>query len=208
MLRPLWLVFLISLTAQAGVVPVVPERSATERWADRCTNFTTTTWAFKAPENFLKWLDVFSDPAIWLEFARRGLEPEYTLRSADTLLDAGTPRNFLEWADPAIPQRWAAALVQPAFYGAASSTLFDPRRMLRWSLLPLDPMAWRLAGTAVSPVTWAKWLALPADPRLQALMAKAQDPMTVEEWQRELADPRNYPFMYPPQNSVAATHRE
>ena len=126
--------------------------------------------------------------------------PEYTLRSADTLLDAGTVRNFLEWADPGIAEKWAAALVRPDFYTAVNSTLFDPGRMMRWAMLPLDPKVWQVAGTAINPITWAKWPAFSADPRVQAFVAKALDPMTAEEWSRELANPRSYPFLNPPTN--------
>ena len=195
MWRLLLLPLLLSQLALAGEDELVQGRSRTERWADRCTNFTTTTWAFKAPDNFLKWLDVFSDPAIWLEFTRRGMDPDYALRSADTLLDAETAHNFLEWADPGIPEKWAVALVRPDFYVAVSSVLIDSSRMLHWAMLPLDPKLLRLAGTAINPLTWARWLAFPADARVRAYVAKALDPMTAEEWRRELADSRNYPLL-------------
>lgn len=174
------------------------ERGRTERWADRCTNFTTTTWAFKAPDNFLKWLDVYSDPAIYVEYARRSLDPDYVLRGGQSLLDAGTARNFLEWADPAIPAKWAGALAQPEFYGAVSAMLFDPGRAMRWAMLPVDPKLWRAAASALAPDTWAKWLALPANPLLAEILAKAQDPITADEWLRELQDPGNYPFLAAP----------
>lgn len=199
-MRPLLLLLaLISCPAlaesQESATPPVGERSKTERWADRCTNFTTTTWAFKAPDNFLKWLDVYSDPAIYVEYARRSLDPDYALRSAESLLDAGTVRNFLEWSDPAIPEKWTGALAQPDFYTAMTTTLFDPGRMMRWAMLPTNPKVWQVAGTALNPETWMKWLTLPAHPRLAAFIAKAQDPVTAEDWQRELADHSNYPFL-------------
>ena len=204
MWRLLLLSLLFSQFSLAEETALAQGRSRTERWADRCTNFTTTTWAFKAPDNFLKWLDVFSDPAIWLEFTRRGMDPEYALRSAETLLDAETAHNFLEWADPGIPERWAVSLVRPDFYVAVSSVLFDSRRMMRWAMLPLDPKVLRLAGTAINPIIWAKWLAFPADSRVSAYVAKAMDPLTVEEWRRELADSRNYPLLNLAPNQVAA----
>jgi hypothetical protein len=195
-----FLLFIVFISLPAWAEPAGPangERSKTERWADRCTNFTTTTWAFKAPENFLKWLDAYSDPAIYVEYARRSMDPDYALRSAETLLDAGTVRNFLEWGDPAIPEKWVKALAQPDFYTQMNALLFDPGRMMRWAMLPTNPKVWQVATTALNPETWAKWLALPANPRLAALIAKAQDPMTAEELQRELADRSNYPFLTP-----------
>lgn len=201
-MRPLILLLaLISLPvladapAEGAAQPLSGERSKTERWADRCTNFTTTTWAFKAPDNFLKWLDVYSDPAIYVEYARRALDPDYALRSAETLLDAGTVKNFLEWSDPAIPEKWANGLAQPDFYTEMNTLLFDPGRMMRWAMLPTDPKVWHVAGKAINPETWLKWLTLPANPRLAALVAKVQDPITAEDWQRELADQSNYPFL-------------
>jgi hypothetical protein len=194
---PLLLALTFLTTLPALAEPANGERSKTERWADRCTNFTTTTWAFKAPDNFLKWLDVYSDPAIYVEYARRGLDPDYALRSAETLLDASTVRNFLEWSDPVIPEKWASALTQSVFYTALNATLFDPGRMMRWAMLPTNPKLWQVAGAAINPETWMKWLTLPGNPRLAALIAKAQDPMTAEDWQRELADRSNYPFLTP-----------
>jgi hypothetical protein len=132
------------------------------------------------------------------------MDPEYALRSAETLLDAGTVRNFLEWTDPAIPQKWATALARPEFYTSVNNLLFDPGRMMRWAMLPTDPKVWQIAATAVNPSTWAKWLTLPGNPRLAALITKAQDPMTAEEWQRELADRSNYPFLLPAPPGLSA----
>jgi len=190
----LLIVILIALPALAE--STAGERSKPERWADRSTNCTTTTGAFRDPDSFLKWLDVFSDPGVYVEYARRSLDPDYSLRAADSLLDAGTARNFLEWMDPAIPGKWASALAQAPFYSAASATLFDPGRLKRWVMLPTNPELWQAAAAAINPETWVKWLALPANPRLAALIAKAQDPMTSEEWNMELSDRSNYPFLH------------
>jgi len=59
---------------QALVTAKAPSPTVTSR-ADRCIDFSRNGWAFKDPRNFPQWLDVFSDPGIWLEFARRGLAP-------------------------------------------------------------------------------------------------------------------------------------
>ena len=97
-----------------------------QRWADRCTDFTANGWAFKSPANFLPWLDVFSDPGIWLEFARRGMDPQSYTRTANSLLDPAMVKNYLEWTDPAIYEKWAKALAEPDFITAVNATLFDP----------------------------------------------------------------------------------
>lgn len=163
------------------------------RWADRCTNLTSSGWAFKGPRNFLQWLEVFSDPGIWLEFGRRGLDPQSYVRSLSTCLDPGTPKNFLEWSDPEIYDKWAKALAEPDFYAAVSAILLDPERIARWTQLPVDPRSWSLLATALHPDTAMKWLGAPWHPDTQALVAKILDPETALNWSRALVDPENYP---------------
>jgi len=166
-----------------------------QRWADRCTDFTTNGWAFKAPANFLPWLEVFSDPGIWLEFAQRGLDPQTYVRSANSLLEPGMVKNYLEWTDPVIYEKWSKALAEPQFITAVNAILFDPGKFMRWVMLPLDPKPWRILLTAVQPETLGKWLNAPADPRTQALLAKAADPNTLLRLLEALRDPGNYPGM-------------
>lgn len=175
----------------------VKPTSRVSRFADRCTNFTSNGWAFKSPRNFLKWLDVFSDPGVYLEFGRRGLDPDQWLASLDSLMDPGTPRNHLEWTNPALYGEWAKAAADPAFVTAVNSLLFDPGRMMRWVMLPLDGQAWGLAATALSPETWVKWLNAPQNPKTQALFAKAANPETARRWLEALVDPNNTPWFNP-----------
>lgn len=164
-------------------------------WADRCTSATTNGWAFKAPNRFILWLDVFSAPDIWLEFARRGQDPHYYLRTLESLLDPATAQNYLEWTDPRLYERWLGALAQPEFLEAVTGILTQPERIARWAALPLDPRPWHLMLNAMSPETWAKWLALPFDPRIPALVNKALAPETAEAWERVLSDPSTYPAL-------------
>jgi hypothetical protein len=179
--------------APASVEGAPPVQANIQRWADRCTDFTTNGWAFKSPERFLAWLDMFSDPGIWLEFARRSLEPQTYVRTADSLLDPATVRNYLEWSDPAIYDRWGTALADPQFITTVNTTLFDPDRFMRWMMLPLDPGPWNIMLTAMNPETWVKWLSAPTDPATQALLAKAADPNTLNAWLHEFESPGNYP---------------
>ncbi len=177
-----------------AVDPLAPSSNVT-RWADRCTNLTSSGWAFKGPRNFLQWLDVFSDPAIWLEFGRRGLDPQSYVRSLSTAMDPGTAKNFLEWTDPEIYEKWARAAAEPDFSTAVNAILFDPGRIMRWAMLPTDARTWNLLATAFSPATWTKWLTAPFHPGTQALIAKALDPETALNWSRALADPASYPAL-------------
>lgn len=170
-------------------------RDLAERWADRCTDFTANGWAFKAPANFLDWLEVFSDPAVWLELARRGLDPRTFVRSARSALDPAMVRNYLEWTDPRIQEAWARALAGPDFVTAVNATLFDPGRFMRWAMLPLEPRAWEVLRTAVAPGTLARWLSAPWDPETQALFAQAAAPDTTRKLLEALQDPGNYPDM-------------
>jgi len=200
---------IVSASAAANDAPLTaPEQTAqpsnVTRWADRCTNFTTNGWAFKAPRNFLQWLDVFSDPGIWLEFGRRGLDPQSYVATLSSLLDPGMPRNYLEWTNPEIYNQWAQSAADPGFYTAVNSLLFDPGRMMRWVMLPLDGKAWELAGTAINPATWLKWLNAPADPKTQALFAKAVNPETAQRWLDALGDPKNTPWFNLPATNYGA----
>lgn len=172
-----------------------PSSDATLNMADRCTDFTTNGWAFKAPRNFLKWLDVFSDPGIYLEFARRSLDPQSYVRTFSSMLDPGTPRNYLEWSNPEIYTQWAQAAAEPEYYTAVNSILFDPGRLMRWIMLPIDERAWKVVGTAFDPNTLLKWLTAPNDPKTQALLAKAANPETARLWLEALTDPKNTPWL-------------
>lgn len=173
------------------------------RWADRCTDLTRGGWAFKGPRNFLQWLDVFSDPAIWLEFGRRGLDPQSYVRSLSSALDPRTAKNFLEWSDPAIYEKWTRAATEPDFNTAVNAILFDPGRAMRWAMLPVDARAWQLLATAINPETGMKWLLAPWHPGTQALIAKALDPETALNWSRTLTDPASYPIL----NTTVARRR-
>ena len=170
-----------------------------QRWADRCTDFTTNGWAFKAPNNFLAWLDVFSDPGIWLEFGKRGLDPQSYVRSANSLLEPAMVKNYLEWTDPVIYEKWAAALADPQFITSVNTTLFDPGRMMRWAMLPLDSKAWDLLLATANPETWLKWLTTPSDPQVQGLYNRLLDPKTAQDLWQALQDPANYPGMLYPE---------
>ena len=198
--------------APAPLAPALPAAPPTAqpstsitRFADRCTNFTTNGWAFKSPRNFLQWLDVFSDPGIYLEFGRRGLDPDQWVSSLDSLMDPGTPRNHLEWTNPEIYAGWARALEEPGFVTAVNATLFDPGRMMRWVMLPMDGQAWRLLGATINPATWVKWLNAPLDSKTQALFAKAADPETSRRWLEALGDPKNTPWLNPPLPQAASS---
>lgn len=172
--------------------------NGTQRLADRCTDFTANGWAFKAPRNFLTWLDAFTDPAIYLEFANRGLDPQSYVRTLSSILDPGTPKNYLEWSNPEIYTQWAQAAAQPEYYTAVNSILFDPGRLMRWVMLPIDGRAWNVLGTALSPSTWAKWLNAPLDPKTQELFAKVANPETTRLWLEALGDPNNTPWFNAP----------
>ena len=190
-----------SVPVQEAPVSVSPK---VLRMADRCSDFTTNGWGFKAPNNFLTWLDMFSDPSIWLEYAQRGLDPQTYVRTANSLLEPAAVRNHLEWTDPLIYSKWLGASATPEFYTQVNATLFDPGRMMRWVMLPLDPRPWNILFGAANPETWAKWLNAPFDPKTQALFNKAADPGTWEALLRELQDPKNYPGAYASRQSIPA----
>lgn len=163
------------------------------RWADRCTNFTINGWAFRAPANFLPWLDVFSEPSIWLEFARRGQNPQTFVTMANSALEPEAVKNQLEWTDPIIIEKWSRALVDPEFINAVGVRVLDPDKMVRWMMLPLDERVWKLAWNGLQPETWMAWLAAPGDTRTQAFFTRLTDPATAQGLLAALQNPDNYP---------------
>ncbi len=195
-------------TSPVSIAPVASAAPATSttRFADRCTDFTRNGWAFKSPRNFLQWLDVFSDPGIWLEFAHRGLDPQSYVRTLTSILDPGTAKNYLEWGDPGIYAKWAKAAGEPDYYTAVNAILFDPGRAMRWAMLPLDERPWKLLGEAVNPETWGKWLAAPLQPDTQELLRKVLDPETVSNWAKALANPASYPALKPVATPAVYSH--
>jgi len=178
--------------------------NSTQRFADRCTDFTTNGWAFKSPRNFLTWLDAFADPAIYLEFANRSLDPQSYVRTLSSMLDPGTPKNHLEWTNPEIYNQWVQAAAEPEYYNAVATILFDPGRLTRWVMLPLDERAWSVVGTALNPTTLLKWFNAPFDPKTQALLAKAANPETGRLWLEALGDPKNTPWLTIPTTPYGA----
>ncbi len=172
--------------------------NATQRMADRCTDFTTNGWAFKAPRNFLTWLDAFTDPAIYLEFANRSLDPQFYVHTLSSMLDPGTPKNHLEWTNPEIYNQWAQAASESSYFDAVTHILFEPGRLMRWVMLPLDERAWSVVGTALNPNTLLKWFNAPFHPKTLALLAKAADPETSRLWLESLVNPDNTPWLNQP----------
>lgn len=192
---------LLSLNASHGLADAptpqggsAPSASSTQRLADRCTDFTTNGWAFKAPRNFLQWLDAFTDPSIFLEFADRSMEPQAYVRTLSSMLEPAAVRNHLEWSNPEIYNQWAQAAAEPQFLSAVNTIVSDPGRMVRWLMLPLDERVWKLTSKSLNPETWLKWLNAPADPNTEALIAKAANPETARLWMEALTNPNNTPW--------------
>lgn len=182
----------VSHQAYADTPPTsIKPISSTERWADRCTDFTTNGAAFKSPRVFLQWIDVVTDPAIWLEYGNRSLDPQSYVRTMSSLIDPGMPKNWLEFSNPEIYAEWGHAAGEPDFYTALSATLLDPGRYMRWAMLPLDNRTWSLMGKAINPQTWFKWMAAPVDTKTQALFAKALDVQNASLWLEAWVNPEN-----------------
>ncbi|MGA7180714.1 MAG: hypothetical protein WBX11_14165 [Thiobacillaceae bacterium] len=43
-----------------------PAPTSVGGWADRCTDFTINSWGFKDPKNFVRLIELYSNPAIYL----------------------------------------------------------------------------------------------------------------------------------------------
>jgi len=190
--------------AEAPQVSVDAKTIAAQRVADRCTDFTANGWAFKAPRNFIKWLDVFTTPEIYIEFANRSLDPQSYVRTLSSMLQPEAVKNHLEWSNPEIYNQWAQSAADPGFYDAVVAIMLDTNRLTSWLMLPVDERAWSVLGNALNPNTWLKWLNAPADPATQALFAKAADPETTRLWFEALGDPNNTPWFNLPSTAYGA----
>ena len=170
-----------------------PPPATVEDWADRCTDFTINGWGFKDPKNFVKLVNTFSEPAIYLEYAQRALDPKFFFKMLGTLADPATAKNYLEWTDPVIYTRWAAGAFDPGFYTDLTLSFADPGKYLRWMTAPLDPRWWSVALNTMNPAVWVKWMTAPLDPEAFKLLAKVTDPNTPLQWSQVLTDSKSYP---------------
>jgi hypothetical protein len=161
-------------------------------WADRCTDTTVNGWGFKDPKNFPKLLELFSDPAIYLEFAKRMQDPESYARVIGQMLDPNTARNYLEWSDPTIYTKWLQALAAPDFYTSAIQPLSDPALAMRWAALPIDQRSWSVGLNMLNPTMWLKWITSPLNPKVMAPLIKVADPTMPIRWLQTLANPDNF----------------
>jgi hypothetical protein len=169
-----------------------PVPKTVQAWADRCTDFTINSWGFKDPKNFVKWVEMFSEPAIWLEFAKRAEHPKSWVRVANTLVDPRTAKNYLEWTDPEIYLKWAVSFMNPEFYYSLMLPFLDPTKYVRWATVPLDPRFQDLVVNAINPETLMSWLSAPIDPDNWTPLIKALDPENMLRWAQVLTDPSNY----------------
>lgn len=169
-----------------------PAPANVKEWADRCTDSTVNGWGFKDPRNFTKLVGLFSDPAIYLEFAQRMQDPESYARMANLMLDPATAKNYLEWGDPVIYTKWMTALFDPNFLMSALRPGLEVGTYVRWASVPMDPRWWAVAFNTMNPAVWAKWMTAPVNPKVMEPLAKAADPNTALKWSQALADPGNY----------------
>jgi hypothetical protein len=169
-----------------------PAPTSVSGWADRCTDFTINGWGFKDPKNFVKLMQVFSNPAIYLEFARRMQDPESYSRVASLMMDPRTAKNYLEWSDPTIYLKWMQAFIDPGFYLESMRPFLDPSTYIRWMALPVDQRAWSAGVNMMNPAMWMKWMTAGANPRVSEPLVKTSDPEAPIKWLQTAGDPANF----------------
>jgi hypothetical protein len=169
-----------------------PAPTSVSDWADRCTDFTVNGWGFKDPKNFVKLMELFSNPAIYVEFSRRMQDPESYARIAGLMMDPATAKNYMEWSDPAIYAKWMQASMDPNFYFSAMRPFMDPATYLRWMALPMDQGAWSVGANMMNPAMWMKWMTAGMNPKVMQPLAKAADPNTSMQWLQAAGDPANF----------------
>jgi hypothetical protein len=149
-----------------------PAPTSISAWADRCSDFTINGWGFKDPKNFVKLTQLFSNPAIYLEFSRRMQDPESYARVAGLIMDPRTTENYMEWANPVIYTKWMQALMDPNFYTEAMRPFMDPSTYMHWMALPTDQSAWNVGGNMINPAMWMKWMTAGMNPKVMEPFTK------------------------------------
>ncbi|MGO9443782.1 MAG: hypothetical protein ACLPXB_03280 [Thiobacillaceae bacterium] len=168
-----------------------PAPTSIGAWADRCSDFTINGWGFKDPKNFVKLTQLFSNPAIYLEFSRRMQDPESYARVAGLIMDPRTTENYMEWSNPVIYSKWMQALMDPNFYTEAMRPFMDPSTYVHWMSLSTDQSAWNVGGNMMNPAMWMKWMTAWMNPKVMEPFTKISEASASRNGVQAAGDPPN-----------------
>jgi len=174
--------------APAGVnaepIPKTPEE-----WLIRMTDFTKNASAYRDPQVFLPWLNAVTEPSFYVAMGQGIMDPAGWLNMFNSMAHPDAVRNWMWMFDPNVYLKWGNATVDPAFYNAALAILGDPGKLMRWTMLPLDPKLWGLLFNMFNPNLYIKWGVAPMDPRTWQIMGNILNPALYTSYLGAMADP-------------------
>jgi outer membrane protein OmpA-like peptidoglycan-associated protein len=163
-----------------------------EEWLARMTDMTRNLSAFKDPKVFVPWTNAVTEPSFYLAMASGMTDPGGWLNMMNTAAHPDAARNLLQFADPNVYLKWAAAGADPAFYTALLTQLSDPGKLMRWAMVPLDPKLWNLMLSGFNPNTYIRWPMSGLDPRAWNLAGTMANPALYTSMAGAVVNPNGY----------------
>lgn len=206
-------------TGTYGMVPeaeVPPAQRTPDQWVARMADFTKNAQAFKDPVVFAHWMNAMTDPAMVAAMTEAGLEPGNWLHMMTTMMQPAAATNYAQFMmDPAIYARWGAAMLDPMWYTKLLVDSTNPRKIMGWMMLPMDPRLMKASMKMLDPNLYLKFMMMPTDPRGMALMFAPMNPQLYGSMMGGLMNPQLVggpastwgTFMYPNQPVVSVQPR-
>jgi outer membrane protein OmpA-like peptidoglycan-associated protein len=101
-------------------------------------------------------------------------------------------RNIVQFGDPNIYLKWAAATGDPNFYIALLTQLSDPGKLMRWAMLPVDAKLWNTMLSTLNPNTYIRWGMAGLDPRAWNLAGTMANPALYTGMMGAVVNPNSY----------------
>ncbi len=187
---------------------VAPEKRTAEQWLMHMADFTKNAQAFRDPAVFNAWLNAMTDASMVPALGNAMLEPGNWLYMMTSMMQPAAVTNYMQFLDPAVSARWAAASIDPMFYTKMAINLSDPGKMMRWVMLPLDPKLWTMGLKTLNPDLYLRFMMMPTDPRGMSLMFAPMNPQLYGSMAGAMVNPNLLgttwnTFMYPKQAVVS-----
>ncbi len=174
-------------TAAKTGIPKTPEE-----WLARMTDFTRNLSAFKDPKVFVPWSNAVTEPGFYVAMMNGMMDPGGWLNMMNSAANPDAVRNLVQFTDPNILLKWAAATGDPAFYTAMLTQLSDPGKAMRWAMLPIDSRLWNTMLSTLNPNTYIRWGLAGLDPRAWNLAGTMANPALYTGMLGALANPNTY----------------
>ena len=200
--------------APEAVVP--PESRSADQWVAQMADFTKNAQAFKDPRVFAWWMNAMTDPAMVAAMTEAGVEPGNWLHMMTTMMQPAAVSNYAQFMmDPAIYARWGGAMLDPMWYTKLLVDTTNPRKIMGWMMLPMDPRLMQASMKMLDPNTYMKFMMMPTDPRGMSLMFAPMNPQLYGSMMGALFNPQLVggadstwgTFMYPKQPVVSLQPR-